>query len=113
MGCSSSRNWGSPIAWRARRTSRASASCWRAARCAGRVELGARVDRIERVDRIGAPYRLSVDGRSGRAELGADVVVLSTPSWAAAAIARPLDAALADLLAGIPYSPVAVTALGF
>ncbi|MGQ9588770.1 MAG: protoporphyrinogen oxidase [Planctomycetota bacterium] len=46
-------------------------------------------------------------------EIEADAVVLACPSWAAAEIARPLDAELGRLLEEIPSAPLAVVHLGF
>jgi oxygen-dependent protoporphyrinogen oxidase len=43
----------------------------------------------------------------------ADAVVLACPAFAAAALARPFDAALADALTAIPYAPVTAVVLGY
>lgn len=51
------------------------------------------------------------DGQNG--EIDADVVVFATPAYAASEILRPLDEELGDALAGIPYSPISVVALGY
>jgi len=51
------------------------------------------------------------DGQDG--EIDADVVVFATPAYVASEILRPLDAELGDALAGIPYSPISVVALGY
>lgn len=51
------------------------------------------------------------DGQNG--EIDADVVVFATPAYAASEILRPLDGELGDALAGIPYSPISVVALGY
>src|SRR3990170_3859701 len=48
-----------------------------------------------------------------REEMSADVVVLSTPAYAAAGIVSSLDGGLSEALAAIPYSPVTVAALGY
>jgi oxygen-dependent protoporphyrinogen oxidase len=56
-----------------------------------------------------------VTGRSAHAEpvVRARHVVLSTPAGAGAALVRPLDRALAELLEGIEYTPLSVVHLGF
>jgi len=51
------------------------------------------------------------DGQNG--EIDADLVLLATPAYAAADILRPLDSGLGGALAGIPYSPISVVALGY
>ncbi|GAB4366098.1 MAG: protoporphyrinogen oxidase [Deltaproteobacteria bacterium] len=51
------------------------------------------------------------DGQNG--EIDADVVLFATPAYAASEILRPLDGDLGDALAGIPYSPISVVALGY
>ncbi len=74
------------------------------------LHLGVAVDRIER---RAEAYVLSMSAGGDREEMAADVVVIATPAYAAAGIVAPLDAELSDLLAGIPYSPITVAALGY
>lgn len=81
-----------------------------------RLRLGSEATAVSRAP--GGRYRIGV-ARGGRPEaeaaeaIEADAVVLACPSWAAAEIARPLDAELARLLGEIPSSPLAVVHLGF
>lgn len=56
--------------------------------------------------------RYSVRCENGET-LDADAVILSLPAPACARILRELDAALADELAGIPYTPAVIVALGY
>jgi oxygen-dependent protoporphyrinogen oxidase len=74
------------------------------------LELGSPVDRVER---RAAGYSLSVGGRGGRRQLEADVVVVAAPAYAASPMLAAVDGALADELAGIPYAPITVAAVGF
>lgn len=76
-----------------------------------RVELGRRVVRIEGQgsrDAEACGYRVVLEDGSSRT---ADSVVLAVPAWAAAALAAPLDTALADQLAAIPYTSAVTVAL--
>jgi oxygen-dependent protoporphyrinogen oxidase len=68
---------------------------------------------VDRIDREEGRYRLSVTEDGKRDEILADAVVVSTPAYAASAMLCPLDAALADALAAIPYAPISVVALGY
>ncbi|MBF5045748.1 protoporphyrinogen oxidase [Aggregicoccus sp. 17bor-14] len=71
------------------------------------VRLGARVESLARE---GGGWRVQLaDGEVVQAER----VVLCVPAPAAAALLRPLDAALAEPLEAIPYAPVGVVHLGF
>ena len=72
------------------------------------------VDRIES-DGGGASPRFHVRiTRGSRAEdLPADAVVAAVPTPVAGRIAAPVSARCAELLAQIPYAPVAVVALGY
>ena len=68
---------------------------------------------VHRTTRRNGRLVLSIreDGQDG--EIDADVVVFATPAYAASDILRPLDAELGEALAGIPYSPISVVALGY
>jgi oxygen-dependent protoporphyrinogen oxidase len=74
------------------------------------LHLGVSVERVERREE-GYVLILSEEGQ--REALSADIVVVATPAYAAAQILAPLDDALVDALAAIPYSPVTVAALGY
>jgi oxygen-dependent protoporphyrinogen oxidase len=62
--------------------------------------------------RDGEGWRVRVEGAAG-GELSADAVVSATPAAAARRYLGPLDAALDELCARIPYAPLAVVALGY
>jgi oxygen-dependent protoporphyrinogen oxidase len=74
------------------------------------LHTGVSVDRVERKD---GRYRLSVTEGGRQEEIFADAVVVSTPAYVAGAQLSPLDPGLADALAGIPYAPISVVALGY
>ena len=81
---------------------------------AGRLEEGLhRNVAVDRIERRGEEYVLSMSAGGNREEMAADVVVLSTPAYAAAGIVSPLDEGLSEALAAIPYSPITVAALGY
>jgi oxygen-dependent protoporphyrinogen oxidase len=61
------------------------------------------------LERAGAGYLVRCGGQT----LEADHVVLAIPAYAAAALVRPLDATLSDLLATIPYQSSITVALGY
>jgi oxygen-dependent protoporphyrinogen oxidase len=73
---------------------------------AGVVRLRAPVDGLAR---DGAGWRL----RAGGEALAADALVLATPAHTAATLLAPLDAPLAQLLAGIDYASSATVTLGY
>ena len=77
------------------------------ARLGTRLKLGEGVASLTRVD---GGWRIST---TTGAELTADRVVLACPSWEAARLLAPVDAAITSLLAAIPSVPVAVVHLGF
>ncbi|HEX9191817.1 MAG TPA: protoporphyrinogen oxidase, partial [Candidatus Deferrimicrobiaceae bacterium] len=81
-----------------------------AGRLADGLHLNVTVDRIERREEA---YVLSMTADGRREELAADVVVVATPAYAAAHMLAPMDGALSEGLAAIPYSPVTVAALGY
>jgi len=53
------------------------------------------------------------EAHAGGEQLAADAVIIALPAPNAAALVRPVDAALADLLAGIPYASTATVNLGY
>ncbi len=72
------------------------------------ITMATAVEAIERLPAGG--YRV----RTSRGEtIEASVVVVAPPPWVAAELVRPLDAAMADDLAAIPSSPIAVIATGY
>jgi len=81
-----------------------------AGRLADGLHLNVAVDRVERRE---DGYVLSMTAGGNREEMGANVVVLAAPAYAAAEIVSPLDEGLSDALAAIPYSPITVAALGY
>ncbi|MGE5247822.1 MAG: protoporphyrinogen oxidase [Verrucomicrobiota bacterium] len=68
---------------------------------------------VERIERRGESYTLLLSENGLREAMEADVVVIATPAYEAARILQPLDEALCDALSAIPYSPIAVAALGY
>jgi oxygen-dependent protoporphyrinogen oxidase len=81
---------------------------------AGRLSEGLhRNVAVDRIERRGNMYVLLLSEGGRREEMAADVVVVATPAYAAAQILAPLDEGLSDALAGIPYSPITVAALGY
>jgi oxygen-dependent protoporphyrinogen oxidase len=55
------------------------------------------------------PFRV----RTGAGELDADLVVVATPSFAAAGMLRSVQGDIADILEGIPYSSMTVACFGY
>ena len=74
------------------------------------LHLNVAVDRIERHEEA---YILSMSAGGEREEMAANVVVIAAPAYAAAGMVSTLDEGLSELLAGIPYSPITVAALGY
>jgi oxygen-dependent protoporphyrinogen oxidase len=68
---------------------------------------------VDRVERRGGAYVLNISEKGVREELEADVLVAATAAYDAARILSPIDGELADALSSIPYSPIAVAALGY
>lgn len=69
-----------------------------------------------RVDRVGSrngKIILALEEDGLRAELETDVAVVATPAYAAAEVLEGLDPSLCGALRTIPYSPIAVVALGY
>jgi oxygen-dependent protoporphyrinogen oxidase len=58
-------------------------------------------------------FELAVKAGGTRSQYEADAVVVAAPAYAAGAMLRGLDGALAAELGAIPYAPVAVAALGY
>ncbi len=79
-------------------------------RLAEGLHLGVPVHRIERRD---GKLVLSLTENGLRGEIDTDAVVVAAPAYAAAEMLAPLDAALGEALAAIPYSPISVVALGY
>lgn len=65
---------------------------------------------VVRIAPITAGWRLELEHGDA---IEAEQIVLACPAWKAAPLIRPLDAALADEIDGIPSAPVAVVALGY
>ena len=63
----------------------------------------------EAIERDGKGWRVRVDGQW----IGADRIVLATRAYQAGALLRPHDAALADLLTGIPYTSSLTLSIGY
>jgi oxygen-dependent protoporphyrinogen oxidase len=68
---------------------------------------------VDRIERRGDAYALFLSENGMREELEADIVVIATAAYDAARILRTLDEALVTTLESIPYSPIAVAALGY
>jgi len=81
-----------------------------ASRLSDGLHLGVKVDRVSRRD---GKILLSLEERSLRGEIDADVVVLAVPAYAAAEMLGDLDSSLRAALSAIPYSPISVVALGY
>ena len=58
-------------------------------------------------------YRVRYQHQGVDQEMAADAVVLAVPAYEAKKILTEIDAAVADLLKGIPYAPLVVVGLGF
>jgi oxygen-dependent protoporphyrinogen oxidase len=78
------------------------------------LSLGTRVEQIKRAKANGHSGFDVQAMRRGRAEtFNADVLVLSTPTRAAASLAGPLSETFSELLGRIEYAPVAVVGAGY
>lgn len=64
---------------------------------------------VEQIDKTPQGYRL----RTPQGQDDYDQVIISAPSWAAAKMLKSLDAALADSLSQIPYTPISVVGFGW
>ncbi|MDX9720169.1 MAG: protoporphyrinogen oxidase [Myxococcota bacterium] len=71
-----------------------------------RLQLGAPLQSLRRADGL---WECVVGGEKRQAE----VLVLATPAYVSSALLQSLDAEAARLAGSIPYTPVAVVALGF
>ncbi len=74
------------------------------------LHLGVKVDRVSHRN---GKILLSLEERSLRGEVDADVVVLAVPAYGAAEVLGGLDPSLRAALSAIPYSPISVVALGY
>jgi protoporphyrinogen/coproporphyrinogen III oxidase len=73
------------------------------------IRLNARVNALD-FDQATQQWRLTVNANE---TINADAVCLALPAYAAAACLRPLDGALADELAAIPYASTATINLAY
>jgi oxygen-dependent protoporphyrinogen oxidase len=80
-----------------------------AGRLGAAISLGAPVRRLERA---GSRFRVHVEERGAASEIGVDAVVLASPAHEAAKVLAALDGSAAEVLAGIPYVPVALVYAG-
>lgn len=81
-----------------------------ASRLGDRLRPGARVVQVERT---ASGFRLAVDENGSSGTMDGDAVVLAIPAHQACAVVRPLDCDLSEILARIPYVPVALVHLGY
>ena len=65
---------------------------------------------VQSLERLAEGWRVVI---SGGEILDADVAVLATPAYEAAALLRSVNAELSDLLYTIPYTPAAVVCMGY
>ncbi len=79
-------------------------------RLSGGLHLHARVDRVGSRD---GKIVLGLEEEGSRGEFATDVAVVATPAHAAAEMLEDLDPPLCGALRTIPYSPIAVAALGY
>jgi oxygen-dependent protoporphyrinogen oxidase len=80
-----------------------------AARLGDRLTTGRQVERVSRGEG-GVGYCLHL---AGGEVIAAERLLLSSPAWRSAALVASLDAPLAEALASVPSSPLAVVALGY
>ena len=81
-----------------------------ASRLGDRLRLGVRIVQVERA---GCGFDLAVEEDGRRSVLHADAVVLAIPAHQACRVVQPLDSGLSEILARIPYVPVALVHLGY
>ncbi|HJX52697.1 MAG TPA: protoporphyrinogen oxidase [Polyangia bacterium] len=81
-----------------------------ASRLGDRLRLGVRIVQVERA---ASGFRLAIDERGRSSTLDADAVVLAIPAHQACAVVAPLAPELSEILARIPYVPVALVYLGY
>jgi oxygen-dependent protoporphyrinogen oxidase len=81
-----------------------------ASRLGDRLRLGGRIVQVERA---GSGFALALDENGRRSVLGADALVLAIPAHQACRVVEPLDSGLSEILARIPYVPVALVHLGY
>jgi oxygen-dependent protoporphyrinogen oxidase len=81
-----------------------------ASRLGDRLRLGVRIVQVERAE---SGFRLALDENGRSSSLDADALVLAIPAHQACQVVRPLDSNLSEILAHIPYVPVALVHLGY
>lgn len=81
-----------------------------ASRLTDRLRLGVHIVQVERA---ASGFRLAIDERGRSSTLDADAVVLAIPAHQACAVVAPLAPELSEILASIPYVPVALVHLGY
>jgi oxygen-dependent protoporphyrinogen oxidase len=81
-----------------------------ASRLGDRLRLGVRIVQVERV---ASSFHLAVDENGHSSTLDADALVLAIPAHQACQVVRRLDSDLSEILARIPYVPVALVHLGY
>jgi oxygen-dependent protoporphyrinogen oxidase len=81
-----------------------------ASRLGDRLRLGVRIVQVERA---GSGFALAVEEDGRRSVLGADALVLAIPAHQACQVVQSLDSDLSEILARIPYVPVALVHLGY
>jgi oxygen-dependent protoporphyrinogen oxidase len=81
-----------------------------ASRLGDRLRLGVRIVAAERA---ASGFRLAVEENGRSSTLDADSLVLAIPAHQASSVVRPLDSDLCEILARIPYVPVALVHLGY
>ena len=81
-----------------------------ASRLGDRLRLGVRIVQVERADN---GFRLALDENGRSSTSDADALVLAIPAHQACQVVRPLDCKMSEILAHIPYVPVALVHLGY
>jgi oxygen-dependent protoporphyrinogen oxidase len=69
--------------------------------------------RVQRFEKDGAGFRVAVEERGQTRALQARAIVLALPAHVATGLLGPADGRVADILARIPYVPVALVHLGY
>lgn len=77
------------------------------------LATNAAADSIESTGPGGWTVRCSRSGAARQEVFSADAVVVATPAYVARKLLAPVAEPLANTLAGIPYAPIAVVALGY
>jgi oxygen-dependent protoporphyrinogen oxidase len=81
-----------------------------ASRLGDRLRLGVSIVQAERA---ASGFRLAVEEDGSSSTVDCDAAVLAIPAHQACAVVRPLDSDLSEILARIPYVPVALVHLGY